>query len=167
MSYDDRFILEAAFHYQGVIVSNDNYRDLMKEKAEWKKLVETSLLLFSFIGDLFMVASDPMGRKGPTLDEFLSKPSDKSNAFKYIHSSSVLTDLKPKSFTITPDLINFKQLQTQGAKKKNNRSQERENLIAQLTDVFPNDENNIRSLVYDYKEVRDVNFFAEKLMKRK
>lgn len=40
-SYDDRFILKAAQHYNAVIVSNDNYRDLMMESVEWKKLVRS------------------------------------------------------------------------------------------------------------------------------
>ena len=39
--YDDRFILKAACHYNAIIVSNDNYRDLQKESSEWKKHIET------------------------------------------------------------------------------------------------------------------------------
>lgn len=39
--YDDRFILKAASHYNAIIVSNDNYRDLMCESAEWKQLIES------------------------------------------------------------------------------------------------------------------------------
>jgi ribonuclease ZC3H12 len=38
--YDDRFILRAAQHYNAVIVSNDNYRDLRQENAEWDHLVK-------------------------------------------------------------------------------------------------------------------------------
>ena len=84
LPYDDRFILNAAEHYNAVIVSNDNYRDLMQEKAEWRRLVESklyiffalienkikitrdfvlSLLQYLFVGDLFMIADDPMGRR--------------------------------------------------------------------------------------------------------
>jgi hypothetical protein len=37
--YDDRFILKAATHLNAVIVSNDNYRDLMKENEEWKNII--------------------------------------------------------------------------------------------------------------------------------
>jgi ribonuclease ZC3H12 len=87
--YDDRFILRAAEHYNAIIVSNDNYRDLMLEKYEWKLIVERNLLQYTFIGDLFMIADDPFGRKGPTINEFLSndqkylnKVSNKNNYTK-------------------------------------------------------------------------------------
>jgi len=30
--------------------------------------------MYSFVGDLFMVPDDPLGRNGPTLDELLTKP---------------------------------------------------------------------------------------------
>lgn len=70
--YDDRFILKAAAHYDAIIVSNDNYRDLMKEKTEWKILVEKNLLQYTFVGDLFLIADDPLGRKGPHLNQFLT-----------------------------------------------------------------------------------------------
>lgn len=35
----------------------------------------SSLLPFTFAGNLFMVPDDPLGRDGPTLDEFLKKPN--------------------------------------------------------------------------------------------
>ena len=41
ISYDDRFILKAAEGLNGVIVSNDNYRDLQAENPNWKNLVNT------------------------------------------------------------------------------------------------------------------------------
>jgi hypothetical protein len=34
------------------------------------------LLAGRFVGNLFMVADDPMGRDGPMIDEFLSMPKD-------------------------------------------------------------------------------------------
>lgn len=34
----------------------------------------SSLLPFTFVGNLFMVPDDPLGRNGPMLDEFLKKP---------------------------------------------------------------------------------------------
>lgn len=170
MPYDDRFILDAALFYDGIIVSNDNYRDLMKEKPEYKKLVHNNLLQFSFIGDLFLVAVDPMGKNGPKLDEFLSKPDEKFTNFKPVCSSSVLIDTNKNDSMANlkfENLINFEQNQNQSLKKKKNRSEERENLIDLIKIIFPNNENDIRSLVYSNKEVKDVNFFIDKLVKRK
>lgn len=158
--YDDRFILDAALFYDGIIVSNDNYRDLMDEKPEYKKLVQNNLLQFSFIGDLFLVAVDPMGKNGPKLDEFLSKPIEKANNFKPVCSSSALINSKEK-------IINLEKIQPQSLKKKKNRDEERENMINLIKNIFPNNENDIRSLVYSYKQVKDVNFFVDKLVKRK
>ncbi|XP_071992881.1 endoribonuclease ZC3H12A [Engystomops pustulosus] len=71
--YDDRFIVKLAYKSDGVIVSNDTYRDLQSEKPEWRKFIEERLLMYSFVNDLFMPPDDPMGRKGPNLDDFLRK----------------------------------------------------------------------------------------------
>lgn len=70
-AYDDRFVLELAEAEDGIIVSNDQYRDLMTEKAGWRKLIEERLLMYSFVKDRFMPPNDPLGREGPCLDDFL------------------------------------------------------------------------------------------------
>ena len=49
--YDDRYILKLAAQNGGVVVSNDNYRDLMSENTEYKKVVEQRLLMYSFVND--------------------------------------------------------------------------------------------------------------------
>ncbi|XP_050297819.1 endoribonuclease ZC3H12A-like isoform X2 [Anthonomus grandis grandis] len=69
--YDDRYILKLAAQNDGVVVSNDNYRDLCQESAEFRKVVEERILMFSFVNDHFMPPDDPLGRSGPTLDNFL------------------------------------------------------------------------------------------------
>ena len=71
--YDDRFILDLATHEEGVIVSNDQFRDLMDDKPEWREVIETRLLPFQFVNDYFMIPEDPMGKDGPTLDQLLAK----------------------------------------------------------------------------------------------
>ena len=73
--YDDRFVVRLAEKNDGVIVSNDQYRDLMQESKEWKELIETRLLQFAFVNDIFMPPDDPLGRSGPSLDAFLQKDS--------------------------------------------------------------------------------------------
>jgi len=86
--YDDRYILKLAAQTDGIVVSNDNYRfaanpglvvktneiiyrDLCQENAEFRKVVEERILMYSFVNDHFMPPDDPLGRTGPTLDNFL------------------------------------------------------------------------------------------------
>ena len=58
-------------------MSNDQFRDLMDDKPEWREMIETRLLQFQFVDDYFMIPYDPMGKDGPTLDQLLSKdPKD-------------------------------------------------------------------------------------------
>ncbi|XP_026145469.1 endoribonuclease ZC3H12A-like [Carassius auratus] len=71
--YDDRFIVKLAYESDGIIVSNDTYRDLQGERPEWKRFIEGRLLMYSFVNDKFMPPDDPLGRHGPTLDNFLRK----------------------------------------------------------------------------------------------
>ncbi|XP_077448906.1 putative ribonuclease ZC3H12B [Stigmatopora argus] len=71
--YDDRFIVKLAYDSDGIIVSNDNYRDLQNEKPEWKKFIEERLLMYSFVNDKFMPPDDPLGRHGPSLENFLRR----------------------------------------------------------------------------------------------
>ncbi|XP_065063083.1 endoribonuclease rege-1-like [Rhopilema esculentum] len=71
--YDDRYIVKLAAENDGVIVSNDNFRDLTKESPEWKKVIDERLLMYTFVKDVFMPPDDPLGRHGPSLDKFLCK----------------------------------------------------------------------------------------------
>lgn len=71
--YDDRFIVKLAYESDGIVVSNDTYRDLQNERPEWKKFIEERLLMYSFVNDKFMPPDDPLGRHGPSLDNFLRK----------------------------------------------------------------------------------------------
>ncbi|XP_021380005.1 uncharacterized protein LOC110467272 isoform X2 [Mizuhopecten yessoensis] len=71
--YDDRYVLKLAAETGGIVVSNDNYRDLLNENPEYKKVVEERLLMYSFVNDRFMPPDDPLGRHGPSLDNFLSR----------------------------------------------------------------------------------------------
>ena len=73
--YDDRFIIKLAAETDGIVVSNDNFRDLAKESPKWKDTIDQRLLMYSFVGDMFMVPDDPLGKHGPSLDEFLRRGS--------------------------------------------------------------------------------------------
>lgn len=70
-SYDDRYIVQCAAEFDGVIVSGDNYRDLLTENPRWRNVIENRLLQFTWVGDMIMFPRDPLGRNGPTLEEFL------------------------------------------------------------------------------------------------
>ncbi|XP_013147835.1 PREDICTED: uncharacterized protein LOC106110524 isoform X2 [Papilio polytes] len=70
-SYDDRYIVQCAAAFDGVIVSCDNYRDLLSENPRWRFVIENRLLPFTWVGDMIMFPKDPLGRNGPTLEQFL------------------------------------------------------------------------------------------------
>lgn len=70
-SYDDRFILQYATLCGGIVISSDQYRDLYKEKPEWRNTIMNRLLAPTFVGNIVMFPEDPLGRNGPKLDEFL------------------------------------------------------------------------------------------------
>ncbi|XP_066588644.1 probable ribonuclease ZC3H12C [Prorops nasuta] len=69
--YDDRFILDYATKCEGIVVSNDQFRDLFAENPKWRETIKYRLLAPTFVGDYVMFPQDPLGRRGPTLDEFL------------------------------------------------------------------------------------------------
>lgn len=65
------FFFQLALENEGIIVSNDNYRDLVAENSDFRKVASERVLMYSFVNDRFMPPDDPMGRAGPTLDNFL------------------------------------------------------------------------------------------------
>ncbi|KAI5644689.1 zc3h12a-like ribonuclease NYN domain-containing protein [Phthorimaea operculella] len=69
--YDDRYIVQCAAEFDGVIVSGDNYRDLIHENPRWRFIIENRLLMFTWVNDMIMFPKDPLGRRGPSLEEFL------------------------------------------------------------------------------------------------
>src|SRR6218665_3242709 len=69
--HDDRFILNLASRNNGIVVSNDNYRDLASESEDYPKVIKERLLMYVFVKDEFMPPDDPQGQKGPTLSAFL------------------------------------------------------------------------------------------------
>lgn len=74
VSYDDRYILDAAIEMSGIVVSNDHFRDFLDEEGgKYKKVIEEQQLMYTFVEDLFMPTQDPLGKHGPHLDEFLRK----------------------------------------------------------------------------------------------
>lgn len=81
--YDDRFIVDLASSTGGVILSNDNYRDLTEESEAFKKTIEERLLMFCFAGDILMIPKDPLGKNGPSLEDFLSMSATEKSLLPY------------------------------------------------------------------------------------
>ena len=50
-----RYILQLAAENGGVVVSNDNFKDLFNEKAEFRKVIEERILMYSFANDRLIV----------------------------------------------------------------------------------------------------------------
>ncbi|XP_011493802.1 PREDICTED: NEDD4-binding protein 1 [Ceratosolen solmsi marchali] len=69
--YDDRYILEYATACNGIVVSQDQFRDLYTEKPQYRDTIENRLLVPTFVGEYVMFPEDPLGRDGPTLADFL------------------------------------------------------------------------------------------------
>jgi len=71
--YDDRFVVQLAVIRGGIILSNDYYRDLLKDSGEAVcKAIKERLLCYRFVGDNLLLPN-PVGEGGRSLDEFLSK----------------------------------------------------------------------------------------------
>ncbi|XP_076654692.1 uncharacterized protein LOC143360047 [Halictus rubicundus] len=69
--YDDRYIIRYATMCKGIVISSDQFRDLYNENPEWRDTIINRLLAPTFVGDIVMFPEDPLGRMGPTLDQFL------------------------------------------------------------------------------------------------
>ena len=73
VSYVDMYILDYAATFGGVVVSRDRYRDLLQRKEVWKEVIKKRVLVPTFPSqNVVQMPNDPMGKRGPTLDQFLT-----------------------------------------------------------------------------------------------
>lgn len=89
-SYDDRFVLDIAIEFNGVVISNDKFRDIINESegnstiktnlktflincifSAYKNLIESRVIGYTWCNDVFMLPQDPYGRFGPKLNDIL------------------------------------------------------------------------------------------------
>ncbi|KAM9335266.1 protein KHNYN [Symphorus nematophorus] len=114
-SYDDRFMLQLAQKTDGVIVTNDNLRDLSDESPVWRDIIKKRLLQYTFVGDHFMVPDDPLGRGGPHLDDFLRSehrtPDPGNHSFAGV-ATAFPSSKPPRSQT---EVLNFRDRTLGGA----------------------------------------------------
>ncbi|KAF5925768.1 hypothetical protein HPG69_002218, partial [Diceros bicornis minor] len=154
-SYDDRFMVKLAEETDGIIVSNDQFRDLAEESEKWMAIIRERLLPFTFVGNLFMVPDDPLGRHGPMLDEFLKKPARAQGSSKAQHPS--------KGFTEHGN-------QQQGRKEEEKgsggirKTRETERLRRQLLEVFWGQDHKVDFILQREPYCRDINQLSEALL---
>ncbi|XP_021519325.1 protein KHNYN [Meriones unguiculatus] len=153
-SYDDRFMVKLAEETDGIIVSNDQFRDLAEESDKWMAIIRERLLPFTFVGNLFMVPDDPLGRNGPTLDEFLKKPVRKQGSSKAHQPSK-----GPKEHAN----------QQQGKEEERGsggirKTRETERLRRQLLEVFLGQDHKVDFILQREPYCRDINQLSEALL---
>jgi hypothetical protein len=68
---DDSYMLKLAVAKMAIIVSNDNFKRFLNHSDDFKLVIEERVLMYSFIDGTFMPAEDPLGKSGPSLDNFL------------------------------------------------------------------------------------------------
>ncbi|KAE9544520.1 hypothetical protein AGLY_000061 [Aphis glycines] len=61
--HDDRIILNYAHQCGGVVVSNDNYRDLYDESEAFKEIIENRQVMVTFVRDQIIVPEDQYNRR--------------------------------------------------------------------------------------------------------
>ncbi|XP_058149630.1 protein KHNYN isoform X1 [Dasypus novemcinctus] len=154
-SYDDRFMVKLAEETDGIIVSNDQFRDLAEESKKWMAIIRERLLPFTFVGNLFMVPDDPLGRNGPTLDEFLKKPVRTQESSEAQHL--------PRGFA-----EHGKEQQEREEEEKGSggirKTRETERLRRQLLEVFWGQDHKVDFILQREPYCRDINQLSEALL---
>ncbi|KAK2506754.1 hypothetical protein MC885_009672 [Smutsia gigantea] len=154
-SYDDRFMVKLAEETNGIIVSNDQFRDLAEESEKWTAIIRERLLPFTFVGNLFMVPDDPLGRNGPRLDEFLKKPVRTQGCSKAQHPSRGFAEHS------TQEQGREQEEKGSGGVRK---TQETEQLRRQLLEVFWGQDHRVDFILQREPYCRDINQLSEALL---
>ncbi|XP_072135721.1 NEDD4-binding protein 1-like [Mobula birostris] len=126
-SHDDRFLLHLAEKTGGIIVTNDNLREFVYESAAWKSIIQERLLQYTFVGDIFMIPDDPLGRNGPRLDIFLQAGTSRTL------QNAVVNQSVP--FATPP--VNYPPLLEQPVIPHLRSKEETEQLKQELFKIFP------------------------------
>uniref|UniRef100_A0A3B4AEY0 Uncharacterized protein n=1 Tax=Periophthalmus magnuspinnatus TaxID=409849 RepID=A0A3B4AEY0_9GOBI len=155
-SYDDRFMLQLAQKTEGVIVTNDNLRDLSDESAVWRDIIKKRLLQYTFVGDLFMVPDDPLGRGGPHLDESLDLSSHTYNTFSkapHPNNEPIQTWTRPET---EPGL--------RPGPRAERSPHETTLLRQQLCQVFPGQDSMVTLVLQSHPKETDINALSALLL---
>ena len=70
----------------GCIISNDNYRDLASQNENWKHVIESRVIGFTWFENMIWFPTDPYGKRGPSfLPQFSAFTTEPSVLRKRIH----------------------------------------------------------------------------------
>ena len=70
-SDDDLFILNTAKTLEGVVLSADRYKHEHDHYPEYRDIIRSRLIVPTFIHNKLILPVDPLGKKGPKLEEIL------------------------------------------------------------------------------------------------
>uniref|UniRef100_A0A3P8WQL3 KH and NYN domain containing n=1 Tax=Cynoglossus semilaevis TaxID=244447 RepID=A0A3P8WQL3_CYNSE len=163
--YDDRFMLQHAEKTNGVIVTNDNLRDLIDESEKWTDIIKKSLLQYTFVGDHFMVPDDPLGRGGPHLEDFLrSEPRNTltgvattSSSSKPLHSQAEV----PNHWTRFGTQSGNRQLHKAGPQRN---PEQTSRLREQLCQIFPGQDNEVALVLQCHPTETDICMLTDEIL---
>ncbi|XP_052459265.1 protein KHNYN-like isoform X1 [Carassius gibelio] len=185
-SYDDRFMLELAQKTKGVIVTNDNLRDLVDESPAWRDIIKKSLLQYVFAGDLFMLPDDPLGRGGPHLRDFLHKhnsslPVPGSHSYAGASASS---PHRPATLHAHTEVLRFRDRTPGGPSRgqgsgrgqwdegegrqevRERTAEETLKLLQGLVTIFPGQESVIIMILQCHPRIRDVSRLTDLILEQ-
>lgn len=66
--------LRVAKEWDAIVVSNDQFRDVMEMEPDLTSVIQENLLMWTFVDDIIIFPNDPKGKGGPTLKRFLRFP---------------------------------------------------------------------------------------------
>ncbi|XP_007230331.3 protein KHNYN [Astyanax mexicanus] len=181
-SYDDRFMLHLAQKTDGVIVTNDNMKDLVDESPVWKEIIKKRLLQYLFAGDNFMVPDDPLGRSGPHINDFLraqnSPPVPASHSFAGVASSFPPPTSQPRAHT---EVLHYRERTPGGAgrpqksgrspsppgeKVKDRSVEETQQLKRELVKIFPGQDSVVMMMLQCHPALTDINQLSEFILEQ-
>ncbi|KAK5893295.1 hypothetical protein CgunFtcFv8_006182 [Champsocephalus gunnari] len=155
-SYDDRLMLQLAQKSDGVIVTNDNLRDLSDESLVWREIIKKRLLQYTFVGDHFMVPDDPLGRGGPHLDIFLRSdhrtPDPGNHSFAGV-ATAFPSSKAPRSQT---ELLNFRDRTPGGGSRGESQRT--------WKGVFPGQDNMVALVLQSHPSEADMNALSDLML---
>ena len=73
---DDLYILQVAHEIDGIVLSNDQYRQYWDTQPMYREIIEKRLIQPLFVHNKLILPPDPLGKSGPKLEQFLRFDKD-------------------------------------------------------------------------------------------